>query len=188
MGAPSRAWARALAEHERAVDALAAELRSVPPRYWHRASRGGGWSPGLIADHVRRSYVLGLEATRGAPTMRLRVPPVTAWLSGKLMLPVLLALGRFPTGAESPEEVQPDHAVASRTAPDAAIATLRATAQEAAAALCAADPAQVRVTHAYFGSLSPRMALRLLSAHTQHHARQLDAHAYARLLRPAGPA
>ncbi|MCU0647640.1 MAG: DinB family protein [Gemmatimonadaceae bacterium] len=182
-----RRWSRALAEHERALDAIARELTSVPPTYWHRASRGGGWSPALIADHVRRAYALGLEATRGAPTMRLLVPPAAAWLSGHVLLPVLLAMGRFPKGAESPDEVRPDDAIASRTRPDRAIATLRDTASAAATALRDADPARVRVTHAYFGTLSPRMALRLLSAHTLHHARQLDAHGYARQLRPVSP-
>jgi hypothetical protein len=36
-----------------------------------------------------------------------------------------------------------------------------------------AGKARPRLSHAYFGRMSPRQALQLLAAHTRHHARQL---------------
>jgi hypothetical protein len=39
----------------------------------------------------------------------------------------------------------------------------------------AAGRSSPRVVHAYFGAIAPRRALRLLSAHTRHHARGLEA-------------
>jgi hypothetical protein len=71
--------------------------------------------------------------------------------------------------------VRPDAEEAERATAAQAVARLRQSADAAAAALhlAARDRPAPRITHAYFGALRPLAALRLLSAHTRHHARGL---------------
>jgi hypothetical protein len=107
--------------------------------------------------------------------MRLKVSPSAAWMSRMLILPVVLATHRFPRGARSPREVVPDVAEASLLLQDVAVRRLHQAAEQAAEELrrAAARRPAPRVTHAYFGPLAPLATLRLLSAHTVHHARDL---------------
>jgi hypothetical protein len=172
----ARRWAAARAEHERAVAEFLRVLRAVPADRWQPPLGPGRWSPAALTLHVARAYEFGCDAVTGGPGMRLRVPALSAWLANRLLLPLLLATGRFPRGARAPAEVMPDLARARTLTPDAAAAHLARVAEEAVDALAgAAGRAGVRITHAYFGTLPPRRALRLLSAHTRHHARGLAA-------------
>jgi hypothetical protein len=168
-------WTATLAEHEREVDRFIATLQKVDRDAWQRAPVPGRWSPAAVALHVCRAYELGAGAAAGGPGMRLLVSPSVAWLSRTLLLPVLLATGRFPHGASSPSEVLPDLALAGQLQPTEVVSRVRRAADEAAIALREAGSARphLRVTHAYFGPLTPRATLRLLSAHTRHHARAL---------------
>lgn len=111
----------------------------------------------------------------GGPSMRLRVSNRYSWLLRTLMLPVILATKRFPGGVRAPREVAPDLEEAKLLAPDAAATRLKRAADEAAAAFRQADRGRSAplMTHAYFGPLTPYTALRMLSAHTRHHARAL---------------
>jgi len=128
-----------------------------------------------VALHVCRAYELGRDAMAGGESMRLRVSPRVAWFSRTLILPLVLATKRFPRGARSPSEVVPDAAESLLLTPDAAADRLQRVAAEAAQALqrAAGQRPTPRVTHAYFGPLTPHTTLRLLSAHTWHHARSL---------------
>ncbi len=117
--------------------------------------------------------------------MRLRVSQPVALFSRIVILPVILTFKRFPRGARAPSEVAPDAAEARLLMPEEAATRLRRVADEAAAALrrAAAERPAPSMTHAYFGALSPYAALRLLSAHTRHHARALaDATGVARMV------
>jgi hypothetical protein len=107
--------------------------------------------------------------------MRLRVSEPYAWLLRTLMLPVIVATKRFPRGARAPREVAPDLEEAKLLTPDAAAARLKRVADQAAAAFRRAGGGRSApsMTHAYFGALTPYAALRMLSAHTRHHARAL---------------
>jgi hypothetical protein len=111
----------------------------------------------------------------GGQSMRLRISQPGAWFLRTLMLPVIFATKRFPRGATAPVEVVPDAAEARLLMPDAAATRLQRVADQAAAALrrAAAERAATSFTHAYFGRLAPHATLRLLSAHTRHHARGL---------------
>ncbi len=84
--------------------------------------------------------------------------------------------GTFPRGAVSPPEVAPSLAEATTLTVADARARLARAAEMAARLLREADGRRptVRVTPAYFGPLAPRDAMRLLSAHTRHHARRLE--------------
>ena len=172
-----RRWSAALAEHERELAAFLHVVARIPPDAWTRAPAPGRWSPAAIVAHVREAYDFGRAAAAGTAAMRLLVPRPTAWLSRTLLLPLLLVLRRFPRGANAPAEVLPDVAAAERIAPGDAAARLRHSAAAAAAALhqAARGHPRRRVQHAYFGALTPRLALRLLSAHTAHHGRGLAA-------------
>ena len=177
-----RRWRAALAEHAAAVDAFVAELARVAPADWTRAPRAGAWSPAEVALHVARSYELGRDAAAGAPAMRMRVTRWQAWLGRVVLLPAMFATGRFPHGAKAPREVRPDAGEAERATAARAVARLRQAADAAATALHLAARARptLRITHAYFGPLRPLAALRLLGAHTRHHARGLARLRYVR--------
>ena len=99
-----------------------------------------------------------------------------------LLLPAVLATHRFPRGARAPREVVPNLDEASLLPPHAAIRRLSDSAEQAAEGLrlAAARRPVPRVTHAYFGPLAPLATLRLLTAHTVHHARDLTALASGR--------
>lgn len=172
-----RGWAAARAEHDAALAGFLALVRVVPPEAWQRPLAPGKWSPAALALHVARAYEFGRDAGAGGEGMRLLVPPAAAWLAGRTILPLMLALGRFPRGAEAPREVAPDAEEARRMTPTAAVDRLEGAAAEAVRALAAHAGVRgaPRVRHAYFGTLPPRQALRLLSAHTRHHARGLAA-------------
>lgn len=162
-------------EHEIAVRTFLAACQEVTPANWQRAPAPGKWSPAAVVLHVCQAYELGRDAVAGGPGMQLRVAPPVAWFSRTLILPVVLATRRFPQGAAAPAEVVPDAAEARLLLPDAAAARLQRVAEQAAAALrrAAGERPAPRVTHAYFGALNPHATLRLLSAHTRHHARGL---------------
>jgi hypothetical protein len=168
-------WSAILAEHEREVVNFIASLQRVERSAWARPPAPGKWSPAAVALHVCEAYALGIDAAAGGPGMRLRVAPGTAWLSRTLLLPVLLATKHFPRGAAAPREVLPDLALAEQLAIPDAVERVRTAADEAALALRQAsrERPKLRVAHAYFGPLTPRATLRLLSAHTRHHARAL---------------
>lgn len=169
-----RLWAAAYAEHQEAVAEFAALIRAVPPRAWQAPLGEGKWTPAVLAVHVTRAYEFGREGIQGGPGMRLRVHPAWAWVLGHTLLPVLFVMRRLPSGVNAPREVRPDVELAATLSQAAAVDRLTAAAGQALAAI--ADPARARdasVTHAYFGTLTPRMGLRMLTVHTRHHSRQL---------------
>ncbi len=170
-----RRWNAAFAEHATVLREFLEVCERVTPADWHRAPAPGKWSAAAVALHICRAYEMGRDAMAGGRSMRLRVSPSFSWLLRTLMLPVVFATKRFPRGANAPREVAPDLAEASLLSANAAAARLQRVADEAAAAFrrAAADRAAPLMTHAYFGPLAPYTALRLLSAHTRHHAQLL---------------
>lgn len=171
-GRPRDAWDAAHAEHDSVVARFRDRVTSFPPDRWHQRPAPGRWSAAELALHVCDSYAYGVAAATGGRGMRLRVPRLVAWVSRTVLLPRMLAAERFPRGARAPEEVVPDAADALALSPREAGLRLSRCAQEAVDGLRAAaerTPAR-RITHAYFGALTPLLALRLLSAHTRHHA------------------
>ena len=168
-------WNAAIAEHESAVREFLAVCERCAPGDWHRAPAPDKWSTAAVALHVCRSYELGRNAMAGGPSMRLRVSKQYSWLLRTLMLPVILATTRFPRGVRAPREVAPDPEEAKLLTPDAAATRLKRVADETAAAFRQAGRGRSTplMTHAYFGPLTPYKALRMLSAHTRHHARAL---------------
>lgn len=177
----SRRWDAALAEQDEVLAAFVSTFAAAITAeaagagrddWWHRPAAPGKWSPAAVVLHVCHAYELGAAAaTADRPGMRLLVPPVQAWLGRVLVLPLVLRAKRFPRGARAPSEVVPDEAEAAAVAPERARSRLLAAATESARVLRSAelDHPALRITHAYFGPLSPYTTLRLLSAHTRHH-------------------
>jgi hypothetical protein len=168
-------WSAALREHETAVREFLAACGRIAPDGWQHAPAPSKWTAAAVVLHVCRAYELGRDAAAGSPGMRLKVSPMAALVSRMLILPVVLATHRFPRGARSPREVVPDAAEAKLLLPDVAARRLQDAAEEAAEGLRRAARRRPvsRLTHAYFGPLAPLATLRLLSAHTVHHARDL---------------
>ncbi len=175
-------WRAALAGHQNAVGEFLAACERLGPDDWQRALAPGKWTAAAVVLHVCRAYELGRDAAAGGPSMRLRVSPSAAWISRMLILPVVLTTHRFPRGARSPREVVPDLGEACVLLRDAAAKRLHDAAAQAAEQLrqAAARRPVPLVTHAYFGPLAPLATLRLLSAHTVHHARDLTGMASGR--------
>jgi hypothetical protein len=168
-------WSAALREHQTAVREFLAACGRIAPEAWQRATTPGKWTSAAVVLHVCRAYEFGRDAAARGESMRLKVSPSAAWMSRMLILPVVLATHRFPRGARSPREVVPDLAEASLLLQDVAVRRLHMAAEQAVEELrrAAARRPAPRVTHAYFGPLAPLATLRLLSAHTVHHARDL---------------
>jgi hypothetical protein len=170
-----RSWAAALEEHESALREFLTVCERIPADRWYEPPAPEKWSPADVVIHVCQAYELGRDSAAGGPGMRLRVSEKRAWVLRTLVFPVVLYTKRLPRGVRAPKEMMPDPATARRLVPSAATTRLKRVAQQAVTALRRAEDAHPipRMTHAYFGALAPLAALRLLSAHTVHHARGL---------------
>jgi hypothetical protein len=177
-------WESILAEHEDEVAKFAGVVRRLPAEEWTRSPSAGKWSPAAVALHVCMAYEFGAAAAAGGAPMRMRVNPLMAWAGRVLLLPLSLATRQFPRGASAPREVRPDPALVEQLDAEGAAMRLAGSAQAAATALHGAEPG-IRIGHAYFGMLTPRSTLRLLSAHTRHHRLQLENLAAAARVREA---
>jgi hypothetical protein len=113
--------------------------------------------------------------------MRLKLPASAARISQVAVLPLLLALDCFPRGADAPIEVVPDLRKAEQATRQMVQVRLQQSAAEALEALRsgALEQPSLRITHAYFGPMRPLLTLRVLTAHTGHHARGFPATASA---------
>jgi len=169
----------ALQEHADVVAQFGKVVQQFGASDWQRSPAAGRWSAAALTVHVCQAYELGCVAAGGAPGMRLVSPRPVAWLSRHLVLPLLLATRTFPREAPAPAEVLPDHAVAEDLSVADGYQRFMDAAESARVALTRPDARPF--THAYFGTLPPRMTLRLLSAHTRHHTAGL----HARLATPA---
>lgn len=176
MRGPERRWAAALTEHRSVVHDFIEAIQSIEPTAWWREPSPGKWSPAAVALHLCVAYEMGRDAAAGGPSMRLRTTALRSWLLRWLLLPMVFATKRFPTGAVAPREVRPDESEAQRLTPHEASVRLKRVAAEAAEALRTASDGRpkTRFVHAYFGPLPPLATLRLLSAHTRHHTRRLS--------------
>lgn len=167
------AWAAAVREHDLVLRDYVQRLRVIHDEQWRAPRAEGKWSVAQEALHVAMAYEIGIAACEGSVGMRLVSPPVVAWLSRNLLLPVMLRLRFFPPNAPAPRELRPKEADADAIPRDDLIARLLMSADRATSALREADGRRpsIHVMHAYFGPLRPLAAFRLLTAHTRHHAR-----------------
>ncbi len=172
MTISDRAWAAARTEHHEVVAEFLATIDLFSEETWFRPPRPNKWSAATLTDHVSVTYAYGRDATNTGVGMRLLVPRPVAWAARTFILPRMLRSKRFPRGAKAPAEVRP--VLANSTALSRERAKEELTAR-AADALTAFDRARqerpaMTLTHAYFGPLTLLQTLRMVSAHTRHHA------------------
>jgi len=174
MQTTSARWKDAEREHAECVAAFLLAASYVPDHKWHLPLGPGRWSPAEFVLHIERSYALGREAILSGATMRPRASRPVAWLARIILLPLMTRTRRFPRGAKAPREVRPDADEARTVDREALSVRLQAAAADALRELRtrAADDRPC-FTHAYFGPLSAYQTLRMLSAHTRHHASHL---------------
>lgn len=175
MHLTSSRWRSAERSHAEAVAALLVAASLVPDHKWTEPLGPGRWSPAQLLLHIEQSYRIGESALRGGAGMALRTSAPLAWLGRTLLLPLLTWTKRFPRNAPAPRELRPDAAVAHAIPREALTVRVQAAATETLATLREALAAggRARVTHAYFGALTPYQTLQLLAAHTRHHAKHL---------------
>lgn len=158
--------------HQHALAAFLETARAVEPVAWERARDAESWSPAQVAEHVRLAYVVVGAPLTGGTGLRVRTPwwlrPFLRWR----FLGGILDSARFPR-SRAPRELRPGPGPFEREA------TLRAIESAAAElernAIAHWDDARAAVTHHVFGALGAADGLRLATAHTVHHTRQLRA-------------
>lgn len=175
MHPESSRWQSAERGHAQAVAALLVAASLVPDHKWTEPLGPGRWSPAQVLLHIEQSYRIGDEALRGGTGMRVKTSPLVAWLGRAFVLPLMTLTRRFPRNAPAPRELRPDAAEAHAIPRLELTTRVQQAATQALATLRAAVAAgsRGRVTHAYFGSLTPYQTLRLLNGHTRHHAKLL---------------
>lgn len=154
-------------EHADVLEDYVRTAQAFSDEAWRRAPAPGRWSAAALTLHVADAYQFGHAAASGGSGMRLRVPALVAFVSRTVVFPVMLWRKRFPREAPAPSEVHPDLDLAHTLTRVAMLHRLRENARQALDTL--QRPDATRVTHAYFGSLSPYQTVRLLTAHTRHH-------------------
>jgi hypothetical protein len=123
-----------------------------------------------VAEHVALTYAQLLAELRGTGGMRQRLSWWKATYLRLRVLPGILRGGPFPK-TPAPREIRPPELPRSQAEVLEALRT-DATRFEEELARARAE-GQGRLTHPYFGRLSPEKVLGLMAAHTEHHRRQL---------------
>lgn len=171
-GLPSE-WVRLLEDHARAIEEYGTAAGALDPAVWIAPIAPGKWSPAEVTAHVAEAYRVLSTELGGANGMRLRGSRLQRLLLRYTVLPRLLAGKPFPPGVRAPREIRPTEIIND---PALAVAALVQRAEQFTRDLTARATMQsVRLTHPYFGRLSPRQGLELSTVHTRHHAQQLVA-------------
>lgn len=161
---------RHLSRHHEAVARFVASARRLDDVAWQARAATGKWCPGQVAEHVALTYDTLVKELRGGSGMRSRLPFWKRTMLRWRFLPQILSEGRFPK-SPAPREIRPPAEPRPQTA---VLEALRADADRFEDGLTRARAqGGGRLTHAYFGRLGPDEMLRLITAHTEHHRRQL---------------
>jgi DinB superfamily len=166
-------WSSLRTSHSDALAQYLATAARMLPAQWGRPLSHGKWSPAQITSHLSESYQVLHSELRGGSGMRLLGSPLRRWILHVTIMPRLLSGSPFPPGVRAPKETRP---LVVEPNPEKALEVLSARAeifvQELTDQLA---HRRVRLSHAYFGLLSAEEGIRLVTVHTLHHARQLDA-------------
>lgn len=161
-----------LQEHQRALDDFVARVGAIPPDQWTAPRAPGHWSAAQELAHVTLTYEIFASELSGGPGMRIAVPVVRRTILRWLVLPYVLWTGRFPGRPRAPRETRPPE----NGSREEWLGRLRIATETVSASLATAlrDRSRIRLSHAYFGKLTLREGLRLVTVHTRHHARKLS--------------
>jgi DinB superfamily len=164
-------WQSRCEDHEREISRFLRDADRLDDVAWTRKPAPGKWSPGQIAEHLVLSYAAMRRELAGGTGLRLRSRFWRRLLIRWRFLPVVLKERRLPAGAPAVREIRP----AEEPRPRAVVTgDLRDQAtlfeQELGRARAAGGG---RLTHPFFGRLSPAEALRFVAVHAAHHRRQI---------------
>ena len=170
-----RRWRAARQAHHDAIYGLSRVALAIPEDRWLTPREDGKWSPAQETLHVARAYEVAIDEIETGVSMRRRVKPWRARMLRWFYLPVLLRTGRFPAVA-APVEMRPNEVEVEFFGPSVLVERVCERAMACEEALERADELRpgVHLSHPFFGALRPLAALRLLTVHTAHHARQLQ--------------
>jgi hypothetical protein len=164
-------WELLLSHHSEAVDQFIEVARRCEGEVWMRPLAAGKWTPAEVTSHLSEAYQVLHTELVGGPGMRLLGSPLQRWLLRHTLFPRLCRGKPFPSGVRAPRETRPREVEQIAAV---ALQRLGFLASNFTQELTrGASTETIRLTHAYFGPLSPRQCLRLLIVHTRHHARQL---------------
>lgn len=175
MQSTSSRWLSAERKHAESVASFLVATSLVPDEKWTQPLGEKRWSPAQMVLHVEQSYLICVDALRGGPGMQVRRSGLMSWFGRVAMLPLMTLTGRFPKGIPSPRELRPDADRAHSFRRVTLSARVQSAATSALSELRVAvdNSHRVRVKHAYLGELDAYQTLRLLNAHTRHHAQLL---------------
>lgn len=166
---PSTRWSEALRIHGSAVSSFASAAESLEPEAWARPLAEGKWSPAQVTDHLIRTYDVILGEIAGGGGMKIRTSFLLRLLLNLTYKPRILRGGWFPARAPAPPEIRPRKERLPEQA--SAVALFRQRAEEYEKAMQGRPEA--RLTHAYFGRLTPAEGILFCARHIEHHRRQL---------------
>lgn len=166
-----RRWRELVEEHQQALAELEATAEAIPEAYWEAPRAPGKWSPAQIVEHVRLTCRTIQSELEGRGGMRVRTGWVRQRVLRLLLVPRILRTRTFPEGAPAVRELRPQADL--RLERGQTLDALREQAASLVAAMAAADPAKMTVTHPFFGRLDPLRGLELATVHVQHHRAQL---------------
>lgn len=161
---------RHLSRHHEGVARFLEAAARLDDVAWQARASAERWCPGQVAEHVALTYDRLLKEMDGGEPPRLRL---TFWKRTLLrwrVLPQILNEGRFPK-ARAPREIRPPDEPRPQKAVLEALRTGAIRFEEGLARARARG--EGRLTHVYFGRLRPDQMLRFMTAHTEHHRRQL---------------
>lgn len=164
-------WGRLLSAHRSAVEEFCSTAERLPGTGWMEPLAPGKWAPAEVTSHVTMAYRVLQGEVAGQAGMRLLGSRLQRFVLRHTVLPRLMAGKPFPPGVRAPRETRPRDLIIDRAEALSALSHLAEEFAEQLTVQTRAGP--VRLSHAYFGYLSPQQGLQLLTVHNRHHARQL---------------
>ena len=171
MAASDSDFDRYVSRHHEGVSRFLEAAERLDDVAWQARAAADKWCPGQVAEHVALTYDRLLKELDGVgeprkPRLRFWKRTLLRWR----VLPQILNEGRFPK-ARAPREIRPPDEPRPQKV---VLKGLRADADRFEVSLAHARAnGGGRLTHVYFGKLGPDQMLRFMTAHTEHHRRQL---------------
>ena len=171
MAASDPDFERYVSRHHEGVSRFLEAAERLDDVAWQARAAADRWCPGQVAEHVALTYDRLLKELDGVgeprkPRLRFWKRTLLRWR----VLPQILNEGRFPK-ARAPREIRPPDEPRPQKV---VLKGLRADADRFEVSLAHARAnGGGRLTHVYFGKLGPDQMLRFMTAHTEHHRRQL---------------
>jgi uncharacterized damage-inducible protein DinB len=164
------AWATSINAHREAVARFTQAAAKIEDRAWSARTSAQNWSPGQVAEHIAVTYGLLVAELSGRQGMRKHLPYWKQVVIRWRFLPAILRGGRFPK-TRAPREIRPPEEPRTKAI---VIEALQADARSFEDGLSRARAeGRGSLTHPYFGRLRAEKMLGLITAHTEHHRRQL---------------